>query len=75
MKERGLKGLESRRVEMVEVLQEDDQISQLYCTEWQTGNYSSEKYLLDSRLHVQFLLFPSRLSPTHTDRRRRMLLN
>ena len=39
MKERGLQGLGLRRAEMVEVLQEDDRISQLYCTEWQIENY------------------------------------
>jgi len=33
MKERGLKGVSKRRAEMVEILQKDDQISQLYCTE------------------------------------------
>jgi hypothetical protein len=33
MKERGLKGFSKRRAEMVEILQKDDQISQLYCTE------------------------------------------
>jgi hypothetical protein len=33
MKERELKGLGLRRAEMVEVLQEDDRISQLPCTE------------------------------------------
>ena len=32
MKERGLKGLGLRRAQMVEVLQEDDRISQLHCT-------------------------------------------
>jgi hypothetical protein len=32
MKERGLKGLRLRRAEMVEILQEDNQISQLPCT-------------------------------------------
>jgi len=40
MKERGLQGLGLRRAEMVEILQEDDGISQLYCTEWQIENYS-----------------------------------
>ncbi len=39
MNERGLQGLGLRRHEMVEVLQEDDRISQLYCTEWQIENY------------------------------------
>jgi hypothetical protein len=39
IKERGLAGLGLRRAEMVEVLQEDDWISQLYCTEWQLENY------------------------------------
>jgi hypothetical protein len=39
LKERGLPGLGLRRAEMVEVLQEDDRISQLYCTEWQIENY------------------------------------
>jgi hypothetical protein len=33
MKERGLKGVLKRRAEIVEILQKDDQISQLYCTE------------------------------------------
>ena len=33
MKERGLKEISKRRAEMVEILQKDDQISQLYCTE------------------------------------------
>jgi hypothetical protein len=39
MKERGLAGLGLRRAQMAEVLQEDDRISQLYCTEWQLENY------------------------------------
>jgi hypothetical protein len=39
IKDRGLQGLGLRRAEMVEVLQEDDWISQLYCTEWQIENY------------------------------------
>jgi hypothetical protein len=33
IKDRGLKGVSKRRAEMVEILQKDDQISQLYCTE------------------------------------------
>jgi hypothetical protein len=45
MKERGLTGLGLRRAEMVEVLQEDDWISQLYCTEWQLENYHYNSYL------------------------------
>jgi hypothetical protein len=39
IKERGLQGLALGRAEMVEVLQEDDRISQLHCTEWQIENY------------------------------------
>jgi hypothetical protein len=39
IKKRGLPCLELRRAKMVEVLQEDDRISQLHCTEWQIGNY------------------------------------
>jgi hypothetical protein len=39
LKERGLLGLGLRRAEMVEILQEDDRISQLYCTELQMENY------------------------------------
>jgi len=33
MKEKGLKEISKRRAEIVEILQKDDQISQLYCTE------------------------------------------
>ena len=33
MKERKLKGVSKKRAEMVEILQKDDQISQVYCTE------------------------------------------
>jgi hypothetical protein len=39
IKERGLPSSGLQRAEIVEVLQEDDRISQLYCTEWQIGNY------------------------------------
>ena len=39
IKERGLPSSGLRRAEMVQVLQDDDRISQLYCTEWQIGNY------------------------------------
>ena len=39
LKKRGLVYLGLRRAEMVEVLQKDDQISQLHCTEWQIENY------------------------------------
>jgi hypothetical protein len=40
IKKRGLPYSGLRRVEMMEVLQKDDQISRLYCTEWQIENYS-----------------------------------
>jgi hypothetical protein len=39
IKKRGLPYSGLRRAEMVEVLQKDDRISQLYCTEWQIENY------------------------------------
>ena len=39
IKERGLQRLGLRKAEMVEILQEDDRISQLYYTEWQIENY------------------------------------
>jgi hypothetical protein len=39
IKKRGLPYARLRRAEMVEVLQKDDQFSQLHCTEWQVENY------------------------------------
>jgi hypothetical protein len=48
IKKRGLPCLELQKAEMVEVLQEDDQISQLYCTEWEIRNY----YYCNSKNHV-----------------------
>ena len=39
IKKRGLPYSGLRRAKMVEVLQKDDQISQLHCTEWQIENY------------------------------------
>jgi hypothetical protein len=39
IKKRGFPYSGLRRAEMVEVLQKDDRISQLHCTEWQIENY------------------------------------
>jgi hypothetical protein len=39
IRERGLEGLSKTRAEMVEILQEDDRISRLYCIQWQIENY------------------------------------
>jgi hypothetical protein len=39
IKERGLQSIALRRANMVEILQEDDRISKLYCREWQIENY------------------------------------
>jgi hypothetical protein len=39
MKERGLEGYSKTRAEIVEILREQDYISNLYCNQWQIENY------------------------------------